>query len=101
MTRRLLEQAPDLDVIFSCSDVMAVGAMDVLRATGRGVPVDVAVIGYDDPSIAPISNPPLTTISQHLPLAGKMLAENLIQYLQKGIVINATVPVDLIVRQSG
>jgi DNA-binding LacI/PurR family transcriptional regulator len=101
MTRRLLEQAPDLDGIFSCSDVMAIGAMDVLRAAGRSIPGDVAVIGYDDLSIAPITNPSLTTISQHLPLAGKMLAENLIQYLQKGIVINATVPVDLIVRQSG
>jgi DNA-binding LacI/PurR family transcriptional regulator len=35
MTGRLLEQAPDLDGIFSCSDVMAIGAMDVLRAAGR------------------------------------------------------------------
>ena len=101
MTGLLLEQAPDLDGIFSCSDVMAVGAMDVLRASGRSIPGDVAVVGYDDLSIAAICNPPLTTISQHLPLAGRMLAENLIQYLQQGVVTNVCVPVDLIVRQSG
>ena len=98
---QLLERFPDLDGIFSSSDVMAIGAMDALHRAGRRIPDDVAVIGYDDLSIASISNPPLTTISQHLPLAGRMLAENLIQRLQKGIVINATVPVDLVERQSG
>ncbi len=100
-THTLLERVPGLDAIFANSDVMAIAAMDVLRSAGKRIPEDVAVIGYDDLSIAAISNPPLTTISQHLPLAGRMLAENLIQRLQKGIVINATVPVDLVERQSG
>ncbi len=99
-TRRLLGMAPDLDAIFATSDVMAVAAMDVIRATGRQVPENVAVVGYDNLSIAAISHPPLTTISQNLPLAGRLLAENLIQYLQKGIVTNVSVPVELVVRQS-
>jgi DNA-binding LacI/PurR family transcriptional regulator len=99
-TKLLLERAPDLDGIFSNSDVMAIAAMDALRAKGRRIPDDVAVVGYDDLSIAAICNPPLTTISQHLPLAGRMLAENLIQRLQKGVVTNMTVPVTLVERQS-
>ncbi len=98
--RRLLAQAPDLDAIFVNSDVMAIAVMDVLHATGRQVPEDVAVVGYDNLSIAAISHPALTTISQNLPLAGRLLAENLIQYLQKGIVTNVSVPVELVVRQS-
>jgi DNA-binding LacI/PurR family transcriptional regulator len=99
-TRRLLAQAPEVEAVFVNSDVMAIAAMDVIRATGRQVPEDVAVVGYDNLSIAAISHPALTTISQNLPLAGRLLAENLIQYLQKGIVTNVCVPVELVVRQS-
>ncbi len=98
--RRLLAQAPDLDAVFVNSDVMAISAIDVIRGVGRRVPEDVAVVGYDNVSIAAISRPALTTISQKLPLAGRLLAENLIQYLQKGIVTNVSIPVELVVRQS-
>jgi DNA-binding LacI/PurR family transcriptional regulator len=96
----LLEQTPKLDGVFVNSDLMAIAAMDVLREHGCSVPEDVAVVGYDDLSIAAHSNPPLTTVRQNIPLAGKMLAQNLIQYLQTGIVTNVSVPVELIVRKS-
>jgi DNA-binding LacI/PurR family transcriptional regulator len=97
---QLLSHAPDLDAVFVNSDLMALAAMDVIREHGRRVPEDVAVVGYDDLSIAEHSNPPLTTIRQNIPLAGKMLAENLIKYLQDGVVTNVTSPVELIVRKS-
>ena len=35
---RLLERHPDLDAIFVANDLMAVGALGVLRAAGRSVP---------------------------------------------------------------
>jgi DNA-binding LacI/PurR family transcriptional regulator len=98
--RQLLESSPDLDAVFVNSDLMAMSAMDVLRANGRRVPEDVAVIGYDNLSIAEVANPPLTTVSQNLPQAGKLLAQNLIQYLRSGVVTNVVVPVNLEVRKS-
>jgi DNA-binding LacI/PurR family transcriptional regulator len=98
--KKLLEQAPDLDAIFVNSDLMAIAAMDVIREEGRRVPDDIAVVGYDDLSIAEHSNPPLTTIRQNIPMAGKLLAQNLIQYLQTGVVTNMSIPVELIVRKS-
>jgi DNA-binding LacI/PurR family transcriptional regulator len=97
---QLLDNAPDLDAVFVNSDLMAIAAMDVIREHGRRVPQNVAVVGYDDLSIAEHSNPPLTTVRQNIPLAGKMLAENLIKYLDTRIVTHATIPVDLIVRKS-
>jgi DNA-binding LacI/PurR family transcriptional regulator len=98
--QKLLEQAPNLDAVFVNSDLMAIAAMDAIRETGRRVPKDVAVVGYDDLSIAEHSNPPLTTVRQNIPLAGKMLAQNLIQYLQTGVVTNMSIPVALVVRKS-
>lgn len=97
---RLLRNAPNLDAVFVNSDLMAIAAMDAIREQGRRVPDDVAVIGYDDLSIAEHSNPPLTTIRQNIPLAGKLLAQNLIQYLQSHVVTNVSIPVELIVRES-
>jgi DNA-binding LacI/PurR family transcriptional regulator len=64
-TRNLLARAPDLDAIFAASDPMAAGAMRALLATGRRIPEDVAVVGFDDhPALAPALNPPLTSIHQ-------------------------------------
>jgi DNA-binding LacI/PurR family transcriptional regulator len=46
------------------------------------------------------NNLPLTTIRQNVQLAGKLLAQNLIQYIQTGVVTNVTLPVELIIRKS-
>jgi DNA-binding LacI/PurR family transcriptional regulator len=98
--QRLLKKAPTMDAVFVNSDLMAIAAMETIRENGSRVPEDIAVVGYDDLSIAEHSHPPLTTIRQNIPLAGKLLAQNLIQYLQSGMVTNVTIPVELIVRKS-
>ncbi|MBN1261114.1 MAG: LacI family DNA-binding transcriptional regulator [Anaerolineae bacterium] len=97
---RLLAQAPDLDAVFVNSDLMAVGALTVLQQHGKRVPEDVAAVGYDDLPIAIYNNLPLTTIRQDLSLAGRLLAQNLIQYIQTGVVTNVTFPVTLVIRKS-
>lgn len=98
--RKLLKQAPDLDAVFACSDYMALGAIQAIQGSGKRVPEDIAVVGYDDLPIALYNNLPLTTIRQDTALAGKLLAQNLIQYLQAGVVTNVTLPVELVVRKS-
>lgn len=98
--QRLLEKNPAIDAVFVNSDLMAIAAMETIRESGRRVPEDVAVVGYDDLSIAAHSNPPLTTIRQNIPLAGKLLAQNLIEYLQTDMVTNVSIPVELIIRKS-
>jgi DNA-binding LacI/PurR family transcriptional regulator len=97
---RLLQKNRDIDAVFINSDLMAIAAMDAIREEGLRVPEDISVVGYDDLSIAAHSNPPLTTIRQNIPLAGKLLAQNLIEYLQTGMVTNVSIPVELIVRKS-
>ncbi len=97
---QLLAQSPDLDAVFVNSDLMAVGAINFIQNSGKRVPEDIAVVGYDDLSIAAYNNLPLTTIRQNIPLAGRLLAENLIQYINTGAITNVTIPVALVVRKS-
>ncbi|WP_433533295.1 LacI family DNA-binding transcriptional regulator [Micromonospora sp. CA-263727] len=64
--RRLLDRHPGVDGVFVANDLMAQGALNVLRAAGRRVPEDVPVVGFDDSSAAPAAQPPLTTVRQPL-----------------------------------
>jgi DNA-binding LacI/PurR family transcriptional regulator len=61
---RLLAERRDLDGLFVASDLMAQGALPVLRRAGRRVPDDVAVVGFDDSSSALVCDPLLTTVRQ-------------------------------------
>jgi DNA-binding LacI/PurR family transcriptional regulator len=98
--RAILEREPDVDAVFACSDYMAMAAMRVLKSEGRRVPEDVAVIGYDDLSFASYLSPGLTTVSQHIPLAGRMLARGIVTLLESNIPTNLSMPVELVLRES-
>jgi DNA-binding LacI/PurR family transcriptional regulator len=52
------------DGLFVANDLMAIGAIDVLRRHGKRVPEDVAVIGFDDSGAALSCRPQLTTVRQ-------------------------------------
>ncbi|MFI0938160.1 LacI family DNA-binding transcriptional regulator [Streptomyces sp. NPDC021020] len=80
---QLLRTAPDLDAVFAASDVMASGALRVLRRRGLRVPEDVAVVGFDDiVSVAEWTDPPLTTIRQDIEEMGRMMARLLLRALE-------------------
>lgn len=97
----ILSRSPDVDAVFCNSDLMAIAAMRTLAARGRRVPEDVALIGYDNLTIASYSTPALTTISQDIPQAGRFLARDLVSYLETGVVTHTMIPVALVARASG
>lgn len=76
--KALLDDHPDLDAVFAASDNMAAGALRVLGETGRSVPADVAVVGFDDLDIAERTDPPLTTVRQSIQALGKEMTRMLI-----------------------
>ncbi len=57
---QLLAERADFDAVFAANDMMALGALQALRAAGVGVPARVAVAGFDDVPLARYLN--LTTL---------------------------------------
>ena len=77
----LLSRAPDLDAVFVAADIMALGALRVLRARGWKVPEDVAVVGFDDSVLASTAVPPLTTVRQEIETLGRTMTWRLLAEL--------------------
>lgn len=75
----LLEVHPDLDAVFVASDLMAAGALRVLRDRGRAVPDEIAVTAFEDSAIvADNTSPRLTTVRQPVEEMGRRMAELLL-----------------------
>lgn len=60
--RRLIEQRPDLTAICAVNDAMALGALRAAQESGKSVPGDLAVVGFDDIPLASLNEPQLTTV---------------------------------------
>lgn len=61
--RAVMSAAPDCDGILVYNDVMAIGVLKALHASGRKVPEDVAVIGIDGLQAGRFTTPELTTLA--------------------------------------
>ncbi|MDL4774910.1 MULTISPECIES: LacI family DNA-binding transcriptional regulator [Thermomonosporaceae] len=81
-TEELLASEPAIDAIFAADDPMALGAIRVLRRSGRAVPGDVAVIGFDDSAAAPLADPPLTSVHQSPEEMGREMARLLVSRIR-------------------
>lgn len=98
---RLLEADPELDAVFAANDLMAFGAMRVLRESGRRVPEDVAVVGFDDLPASAMTHPPLTTVRQPLYEMGRTAASMVMAAVRgEPIAKRVELPTSLVVRES-
>jgi DNA-binding LacI/PurR family transcriptional regulator len=100
---QLLAEHPEVDGVFAANDLMAQGALLVLRDAGKAVPAEVAVIGFDDSSAALACRPPLTTIRQPLEDMAAEMARLLLAHIAQpdrpvsSVIFDPT----LVVRESG
>ncbi|CAM3301530.1 LacI family DNA-binding transcriptional regulator [Kibdelosporangium persicum] len=67
-----LLQRNDVTAIVAANDVMAAGALAAARASGRDVPGQVSVAGFDDIEFCQDTHPPLTTVRLPLREAGAL-----------------------------
>lgn len=99
-TLMALEEPPT--AIFTCSDEVAIGAVNRLREMGLAVPQEIALVSIDDIHFAQYMTPSLTTI--HVPKAEmgahgvRMLAERARRPGQSPV--SVVLPTRLVVRHS-
>lgn len=96
----LIERRPDVDAVFVASDLMAAGALTTLARSGRRVPEDVAVGGFDDSGLAATLQPPLTTMRQPLERIAHEMVRLLVEVVDGQEIAAVIVPTTLVVRAS-
>jgi DNA-binding LacI/PurR family transcriptional regulator len=65
-----LARDPDVTAVFCANDNMAIGVLRAMFETGRRVPDEVSVVGFDDIPEAAYTTPPLTTVRQDFAALG-------------------------------
>lgn len=98
--RELIRSMVPVDAIFAANDMMAIGAMDELRASGVAVPDQVAVAGFDDVPIA--RHLGLTTARVRIDELGAHAVARLIDIIEGGEdeAVKLLFPPELMVRAS-
>jgi LacI family transcriptional regulator len=62
--QQLLRLPRPPDAVFVANNLMTLGALEAIADAGLVVPRDIAIVGFDDMSWAPLLRPPLTTVGQ-------------------------------------
>ncbi|MGA1341517.1 MAG: LacI family DNA-binding transcriptional regulator [Hyphomonas sp.] len=96
----LLGRCLNIDGIFAAGDLIALGAIRSLLKADRKVPEEVAVIGYDNIQLSAYTHPSLTTISQDMGKAGRLMVSKLLSATESSPMRSERLPTELIVRES-
>jgi LacI family transcriptional regulator len=100
--RQLVATGDLPDAVFAANDMMALGAMSVIRDVGLRVPDDIAVVGFDDIPTAALTSPGLTTIAMPKSELGTTAAMVLSRQIDNGrpAAVRRLFAAELVVRQS-
>ncbi|MEO1201934.1 MAG: substrate-binding domain-containing protein [Pseudomonadota bacterium] len=99
MSRRI-ERGIDFDAVFGTSDVVAMSTIAALHDHDVSVPDDIAVVGYDDITLASYFSPSLTTVRQNIMESGSVLVDKVLGLAAGDSVQPRVMPTELIVRKS-
>jgi DNA-binding LacI/PurR family transcriptional regulator len=100
---RRLARRPEVTAVFVSNDQMALGLLHALHESGRSVPGDVSVVGYDDIPEAAHLLPPLTTVRTDFAEIGTRSLRLLLDRIDgpgERPRVDTLVPVNLVVRAS-
>ncbi|HHX62967.1 MAG TPA: LacI family transcriptional regulator [Epulopiscium sp.] len=76
-------QESNTTAIFTCNDIMALGAINACRRIGKLIPDEVSVIGFDNIELSVLIEPKLTTVDQNMHELGTVAAKMLLDILEE------------------
>jgi len=100
--QQIIASGAQFTAVLASNDLSCLGAIEALRAAGRRVPDDVAVIGFDDILEARSHLPPLTTVRHPAFMLGYHAVLAILDAIagrQTGE-IHTRIPTQLVIRQS-
>ncbi len=80
----LVRGHPELTAIVAANDLLALGTYRAIAHSGRRVPDDVSVTGYNDMPFVDLIQPPLTTVCVPYRKMGALAAQTLVTILGNG-----------------
>jgi len=83
MIENILNTPNNIDAVFACNDLIAIGAMEAIDNKGLKIPDDISIIGFDGIYISKFTKPKLSTYQQPIYEIGKIAAELLINRIKK------------------
>lgn len=83
--QRLLALPEPPDALFASNDMIALGALLAAKDAGLRIPLDLALMGFDDIPMARLVNPALTTVAQFQRELGQRAAELLFERLDQKV----------------
>ena len=99
--QQLMQKMPDITAVFAMSDLMAIGAIRAIKDSGKIVPDDISVVGFDGLELAEYLYPKLTTIRQNRERIAQRSVEILLDCIDNGSkAVHETVPFSIIVGES-
>jgi len=90
---KVINQHPEVDGIFAISDAVACDVIRELENSGRRVPEEVKVIGFDGGRSFLNLGKKITSVGQSPELIAKAIGENIDNYYKKKKIINKIIPV--------
>lgn len=82
--RQLLDRRPDLTAIVAANDLIALGCYRAVRESGRDVPHDVSITGYNDMPLLDLVQPAMTSVKVPYRQMGVEAADLLLSELSAG-----------------
>lgn len=70
-----------ITAIMASNDMMAIGIIRACRGLNLSIPGDISVIGFDNSRLAPLVDPPLTTVDTHKDIIVNKTVKSLIRKL--------------------
>ncbi len=80
-TKKIMHLPNPPDSFFAVNDMTAMGILNVIKQMGLKVPQDISIVGFTDGLVSTVSDPLLTTVSQHGFEMGKRAAKILVKRL--------------------
>ncbi|MBQ9107209.1 MAG: substrate-binding domain-containing protein [Clostridia bacterium] len=78
---KIIGEFDEVTAVFASNDLMAYGAMKEFSDSGKNVPNDISIVGFDDLNFSQMLRTPLTSVKQNL----KELAENVFGLTMRAI----------------